>query len=258
MRSQAIDCPTSCVATSTARPSAASVSIRRVSRSALGASSPVKGSSKRTMSASWSRRTRDQYPLPLASGELSERRLRRLAEADAVERVERARPVGGSRAPPPRPATDDAHQHDVERGDRIVEPGAFGLWHRAAASVDDEEPAPRRELAQQRADQRRLAAAVGAEDADALAALDGERHALEDHRPAAVAGGEVSRLGLEAADRASLPIPREALDHRVGVGRFHLQVRVAAGALRAERVPVQDVVRLGARSRARASSPAPG
>ena len=71
-------------------------------------------------------RAGDQHALALAAGELAEALARPILEADARERRE-ARPA--VEAAVERRAAVGAHQRDVERGDREVEPRPLGLGH---------------------------------------------------------------------------------------------------------------------------------
>ena len=98
----------------------------------------------------------------------------RSREPDALERGARRLALGPARRQPPAARRERAHQRHVERADREVEPRALGLRHvrRPAAQLD---PAGQRlELAEERAEEGGLAAAVRAEHADRLAGVGGE------------------------------------------------------------------------------------
>jgi hypothetical protein len=128
--------------------------------------------------------------------------VRPIAKAHPLERRTGDRTVGAGGPPPPRQSRERAHQRDVERRHRVVEPRPVGLRHRARATVELDRPAERRELAEQRAEQRRLATAVRAEQRDPLARVHVDRHA-RDRRPAVVARAQV----LGAQDhRAAHPV----------------------------------------------------
>ena len=161
----------------------------------------------------------------------------------------------GSRASVPISATSSALTG-------IVEARALGLRHRAAAAADRDRPRERLQLAQQHAEERRLAAAVGAQHADAHAALDRERDVLDRGR-ARVAGGQVAgrrkRAGVLRDDRVYVRHPRlppvKPLTIASAFAASIFEVSVAAGALGPERVAVQLVTSRSRRSRARESRP---
>ena len=95
-----------------------------------------------------------------------------------------------------------AHQRDVERADGEVQPGALGLGHhRAALRLDL--AGQRRQLAEQHAEERRLAAAVGPEDRDALPGLGEVARGLAARGVPVLAAGPAApfgRIGLPAED----------------------------------------------------------
>src|SRR5581483_8244587 len=108
---------------------------------------------------------RDEHALALPARQPAELRARLGAEPDPAERVERGAAVRGAERPPPRHARERPHQGDVERVDRVVEPRALGLRDVSEPPRDADAPAQRLELAEQDAEERRLASAVRAEDA---------------------------------------------------------------------------------------------
>ncbi len=140
-------------------------------------------------------RTRDEHALALAAGEVPERRVGVVAQPDGGERVAGTGTVATARAPPPRPSGDRAHERDVQRAHREVEPRALGLGHEPASCGGLHRAGERTQLTEQHPKQRRLAAAVGSEHRDALAGPQGERHVLE-HGRTSVAGRDA--LGADA------------------------------------------------------------
>ena len=112
----------------------------------------------------------DQRALALAAGELAEGlappACPRPTRSSAARAASRSR---AARAAPPRQARERPHRRHVERRDRVVETGALGLRHGRAAGADPQLARQRAQLAEQRQQQRRLAAAVGAEQRQPLA-----------------------------------------------------------------------------------------
>src|SRR5438309_1345065 len=104
-------------------------------------------------------------------------------------------------------ARERPHQRDVERRNRVVEPRALGLRNEPEPGRAPERASQRPQLAEENAKERRLAAAVRAQDADALACAGLERDPLQ-HRRAAVAGGEVARLEERAHAQRTRPPER--------------------------------------------------
>ena len=135
-------------------------------------------------------RAGEQGALALAAGELAERGAGLVRQADAVERGMGRGAVGAPRRQPPASPGERAHEGHVERVDGEVQPGALRLGDVRGPPGHPDRPGGRLEIAQQRSEQRRLAAAVGAQHADGAAGVDAERHVAQDGR-AAVAGGEV-------------------------------------------------------------------
>src|SRR4051794_1146412 len=141
----------------------------------------------------------DQHALALAAGELAEALARPVVEADARERRE-ARPA--VEAAIERRAAVGAHQRDVERGNREVEPRPLGLGHVGGRAGELGRAAAVRQLPEQRAEERALAATVGAEDRDDLAGLGGEAHCAD--RVGAPAGAAGEPLGADERGHARL------------------------------------------------------
>ena len=96
-------------------------------------------------------------------------------EPDALERRARRGAVGAARRQPPAPVRERAHQRDVERAHREVEPRALGLRHVGGPAAQRDAARERLELAEQGAEERGLAAPVRAQHADGLARVDRER-----------------------------------------------------------------------------------
>ena len=167
---------------------------------ALGAdaSRPVKGSSRSTTSASCTSAratsTRWRWP-PERSPKVACAWSARPMASSASRACARSR---AARAPPPGQARDRAHDGDVERADREVQPRALGLRHDPAAGGSQHGAQAWRELAEQDPEQRRLAAAVGPEHGHALARPGREGHVAQDDLRAvagrqALAGDERGR-----------------------------------------------------------------
>jgi hypothetical protein len=138
----------------------------------------------------------------MAARELAERAPGLVSQADALERGERRAAVGAARAPPPGQARERAHEGDVERADREVQPRALGLGDDAAASAHLELAGDPRQVAEQGAEERRLAAAVGAEQPGAGPRHQREVEVLDGQRPAvaaAQAAGAHERIGRDVA-----------------------------------------------------------
>ena len=137
----------------------------------------------------------DQRALALAAGELAEGlpRQRRRGRPARAPRAAASRSAP-ARAPPPGQPRERAHRRHVEGRDRVVEPRALGLGDGRAAGADPQLAAHRAELAEQRPQQGRLAAAVGAEQRQPLAAAQREGD-VGDRLAGAVADREA--LGLD-------------------------------------------------------------
>ena len=194
-RGHARACATSCVATSSARPSARSSAKTCSICAALGRSTPDSGSSSSSTGASCTsaRAISTRWRWPPES--VPKRACACSVEPDARERRVRPRPVLARHAPVPRRPPVGAHQRDVVRADREVQPRALGLRHVRRPPGQRHLAGPVRQLAQQRPEQRRLAAAVGPQHRGDLPRRDREVHAAEHvdaaHVPAAeVAGGD--------------------------------------------------------------------
>ena len=136
------------------------------SSSALVASRPVNGSSSSSTGASWTSAraisTRWRWP-PESSPNGRRRRGRRGRRAPSASRAARAlaRAPGAATTGS---ARQRPHQRHVERGDRVVEARALGLRDVAAAARDARASRAAARSSPSRArKQRRLAAAVGAE-----------------------------------------------------------------------------------------------
>ncbi len=143
-------------------------------------------------------RTRWRWPPDSAPKRLRARSARptRSSAARAASRSAR-----GER-PPRRRAAVGAHQHDVERADREVEPRAVGLRHVGRPALELDRPAPHRQLAQHRAEERRLAAAVGAEHGRDRARLEREVDAGQHLGARRVAAAQAPRRLTAAPPRA--------------------------------------------------------
>ena len=148
-------------------------------------------------------RPRQQDTLSLAAGELADLRVRTVGEADARELIERLAPQRAAERPVPRPAPVAADQHDVERRDGIVELLVVALRHVRDAIGGEHAACARLERPEHRAEQRRLAGPVRADDRDGLS----RRHVEAD---------AVERQTAPEADRQVRY--REQLTHR-GTGR---------------------------------------
>jgi hypothetical protein len=134
-------------------------------------------------------RPRHQHALALAAGEVAEGGVRLLGQAHRRQRLARGAALRAPRAMPPGQRRYGAHERHVERADREVQARALGLRDDGEAPRGAQRPRHRRQLAEQHAEERRLAAAVGAEHAQALAGAQRERDARE-HRRRTVAGRE--------------------------------------------------------------------
>ncbi len=203
--SQRRACSRSWVAIAIAWPSPASSAISASSRSAAG---PVEAGERlvhQQHAGVLDEGAGDQDALALAAGELAEGLLGQLLEADPGERPRapaRARP---GRPPPPRGAGQRAHRRHVERRDRVVEARALGLRDRAAGGADPEAAGKRAQLAEQGAQDRRLAAAVGTEQGEALARPQLELDRGDDRRAGAVAERQAARLDQGLIRHPTLP-----------------------------------------------------
>ena len=216
------------------------------SRSALGASRPREGlveqqhagrpaRSARAISTRW--RWPPESSPNVASAAVGEADRASAASARRARRARAAATTGSAR--------QRAHQRDVERADREVQPRALGLRRRWRTRGPHARAVPRSgaQLAEQRAEQRRLAAAVGAEHARRRGAgRDREAHVLEHRRrrrsrPRARRPRSGAVTGPRSRIRRRRPV--KPAHHRVGVGALHLQVGVAARAARPERVAVE-------------------
>ena len=144
-------------------------------------------------------RAGDQDALALAAGQRAEPPACAVGEADAVERIARRVALGARERAPGRRAAVGAHQHDVERADREVEPGPVGLRHVGRPALELDLAAAHGQLAEHGAEQRGLAAAVGAEDGRDRARLEREVHA----------GQHLGARRVAAAQR-----PRPSSQHR--------------------------------------------
>ena len=157
-------------------------------------------------------RAGDQHALALAARQRAEALARVLGEADALQRSARQRAVGGGHAPVPRRARIGAHQRDVERADGEVQARALGLRDVRCRAGDRDLAGDARKLAEQGAEQRRLAAAVGPEHGDGLAGERGERHVAQ--------GGRARRVGgVQAGDLDARGVGAHARDAAVLRGR---------------------------------------
>src|SRR3954469_2899980 len=149
-------------------------------------------------------RAGDQHALALAARQRAEALALPLREPDPSERGARRGAIGPREAPEPARAPVGPHQRDVEGRDGEVEARALRLRHiRRAAGELDGAPALG-QLAQQRAEQRALAAAVGAEHRDDLTGADGEADLRQRVGAGAIAAGEP----LDAHERAAHARPR--------------------------------------------------
>jgi hypothetical protein len=135
-------------------------------------------------------RARDEHALALAAGEVAEPRVGEVGEADPVERGVGEDALAPARRAPPRDPRERAHERDVERADRIVEPRALRLRHITEAARRPDRPRERRQLAEQEPEEGRLPAAVRPEHREPLAAAQVEAHVAED-RLASVPGRDV-------------------------------------------------------------------
>ena len=129
-------------------------------------------------------RAADEHALPLAAGELAELLLRQVAQADALQRRKPERALAAAERAPPRHPRERAHQRDVERGDRVVEPRALRLRDETEPGRNANRAAHHPQLAEECPEERGLAAAVRPEDADPFARVHLEGHVLEHRRPA--------------------------------------------------------------------------
>ena len=159
-----------------------------VSRSALAPSRPVNGSSssRRPASCTSARAISTRWRCPPDSSPNG-----RPARSASPTRssASGAAALGPAWTAPPRQPRQRAHHRDVERGHGVVEPRALGLRHVAAARRELELRRHRLELAQQRAEEGGLAAAVRAQHASARPGRT-ERDA-GDRRPAVVARRQI-------------------------------------------------------------------
>jgi hypothetical protein len=135
----------------------------------------------------------DQDALALPAGELAESLSGKRVEPDFAQCIHRGLALAPPRPTPPGQPRERPHRRYVEGRDRIVELRALGLWDGGAASPDAEGPGERGQLAQQGAQQGRLAAPVRAEQRHPLSRLQREGDA-GDRRLAVVAGGESGGL----------------------------------------------------------------
>ena len=139
-------------------------------------------------------RPRQQHALALAARQLAERARRQLEDAGVGHGALGGGDVGGGLEAERAEPRASAHEHDLERRERELE--RLVLQHggdqaralarrqrREIALVDGDLAGRRRQQAEQEARQRRLAGAVGAEDADELAAPDIEVDVDEERRP---------------------------------------------------------------------------
>ena len=205
-RSHARAWSTSCVAIRIPRPSSASSASSCSSRSALGWSTPVNGSSRSRTGASCTsaRATSTRWRCPPESSPNWRRACSARPTRPSAARAAARPPAPGPL--PPRQARQRAHQRDVERADRVVEPRALGLGHVPERARRRETAVYRGELAEQGPEQRRLAAAVRAEHADPLPGLERERDVLEHGRPA-VSRRQPLDLEQRRAHPAQLSLP---------------------------------------------------
>ena len=138
-------------------------------------------------------RTRDQYALALAAREVAEGRVGLLGQPHGRQRRPRRAALRASGAPPPGQRRDRSHECDVERADGEVQPRALGLRDDGEARGCPQRSGHGPELAEEHAEECRLAATVGAQDGHPLAGVQREGHVGE-HGRRAVAGGEALRL----------------------------------------------------------------
>ncbi len=195
--------------------------------------------------------SRDQNALALAAGEIAEGVHRARRDTDPLQGGQRGAAILVAGPPPPRKPRQGAHQGDVERRDREVEPGALGLGHGRGARRGHR---PSRASAAARRAATRISVVLppplGPSSATRCPGVDLEAHLL-DRRLAAVAGREI--LGFwpapqpSALDLQPLLAIREPLDHLIGVRLLHVEIGVAAGIGRSKGVAIERVVRARAR-----------
>ena len=140
----------------------------------------------------------DERALALPAGELAEALLHKVLHADAGERAPRLVAIGAAR-PPPRPERRHAtHERHLARGERPDRVHVLALRHVADREplAPRDAPGDRREGAEQRAEERGLAAAVRADDREEVARRDGDVEPVE-QRPTAVP----DRRALEVHER---------------------------------------------------------
>ena len=145
-------------------------------------------------------RAGEEHAPPLAARQAPDLRPQVALHADLGERVVDGAAVVAAR-PPDRPeAREAAHHHDVLDGDRERPVDVLGLRDVGDAPrlapggrPEDLDPArPRGEQPGHQLEQRALAGAVGADDREQAAGLDGDRDVLE-RGPLAVARGHVAQ-----------------------------------------------------------------
>jgi hypothetical protein len=138
--------------------------------------------------------SRDQDALALAAGQVAKGALGEVGHPDRRKRVACIRALGAARSPVPGEARNGAHGRHVECGHREVEARPLGLGDDRDGGMEVDFAAKRNEFAEKRAEERRLATAIRAQDSDAVARLDVERD-IPEHRRPAVSDGEVANGG---------------------------------------------------------------